>query len=240
MLEDSEPMILFSTDGNPRKLPVFRGGQLDGISFTIKSKKFADFLKKFLETKRNQKLVKLLQIFFVRINQLLTSGVGVRFAIGGCLGYTQIILLTVSGSVGGFLVGQIIENPLPTMLLPLIIMFGRKIEEIPDPYEKCKLLCQVAEDFHNKEHLIEMKQLNSLVEETAMKLKLPLDKVPLLSVECVKDEFSILQRFKLRQLIENAKVKKRVMHFHEFIKKFPECSVDLEEICQEVVEKIPE
>jgi hypothetical protein len=240
LLQNLEPMILSSTDGDILKLPALRGGELKGVSFTIKSKKFAALLKKLFETKRKQKLVKLLQIFFLTINQLLNSGIGIRFAVGGSLEYTQIILLSLSGSVGGFLVGQIIENPLPTILLPLIIVFGREIEEIADPYEKCKRFCQIAEDFHNKEHLIEMQKLKSLIEETALELKLPIDKVPLLSVECVENKISILQRFKLRQLIENAKVKKRVMHFNEFIKKFPECSVDLEEIYQEVVEKIPE
>jgi hypothetical protein len=240
--EDFTSISIVSTEGNSLKLPLVRGGKRikKGISLAIRNKKLAAFLKALLETKRNQRLVKLLQIYLGILNQLLTYGVGIRFAVGGSLHTTQIILITVSGSVGGFLVGQILGNPLATVLFPLVILFGRGVEEIPDPHEKCKFICQVAEDFHNKEHLMEMQKLNSLIEETSNKLKLPLDQVPLLSVECVKEEFSILQRFKLRQLIESVKVKKRVRHFNEFIKKFPECSIDLEEIAEEVIEKTPE
>jgi hypothetical protein len=234
----SKSISMASTDGNALKLPLIRGGEMitGGISLAIKNKKFAAFLRTLLQTKQNQKLLKLLQICLAIINQSLTSGVGLRFGVGGCLNNTQVILLTLSGSLGGFLVGQIIANPLAAVLFPLAILFGRGVEEVADPYEKCRLLCKAAEDFHNNEHLMEMEKLNSLIEETSNKLQLPLDKVPLLSVKCVEAKSSISQRFRLRQLVESAKVKKRITHYNEFIKKFPECSLTLEE----VVEKIPE
>jgi hypothetical protein len=228
----SIPVI--STKGDSLNLPLVRGGKLiKGISLSIKNKKFAAFLKLFLETKRKRKLVKLLQAYLYVLNQLLTYGVGVRFAVGGSLETTQIILISVSGSIGGFLAGQILKNPLAIILLPLSLVIGRGIEEIPNPQKKCEFICKAAEDFHNRQYLIEMKKL------------IPLEKIPLLSsVECVKDELSeelsIMQRFKLRQLFESAKVKKRVEYYHEFIKRFPECSMDLEEIAEKVVEKIPD
>ena len=75
----------------------------------------------------------------------------------------------------------IYSHPLASALLPLAILFGRGIEDIPDPYEKCRLICKVAEEYHNKQLMLEMKNLNSLLEDAAAALQLPIDEVPLLS-----------------------------------------------------------
>lgn len=80
---------------------------------------------------------------------------------------------------------------------------------------------------------MKMENLNSLVEEAAAALQLPLDKVPLL---CVEEKLSLLQGYKLKALIKSAKAKKRVQHFSEFIKKFPECDADPETVFQEIME----
>ena len=98
--------------------------------------------------------------------------------------------------------GMITANPLASVLLPLAILYGRGIEDVPDPYERCKAFCKAAEEFHNKQLTIEMKELNSLVEDASNALGLPLEKVPLL---CVEEKLSLLQRYKLRQLIESEK-----------------------------------
>jgi len=61
------------------------------------------------------------------------------------------------------------------------------------------------------------------------------DKVHLL---CVEEKLSLLQRYKLRQLIKSEKARKRVQDFSEFIKKFPECDADPEAVYEQIVEKI--
>jgi hypothetical protein len=245
ILEEIRPIQKISTKSFSKKLPLLRGGDLianggemgTSISIGITNRKFTALIKALVETKRSQKLMKLLQIFLAIVNASMTSKLGLRVAVGGSLDFTHIILFAVSGSVSGFLVGQIL-NPTVTLFLPIAIMFGRGIEDVPDPQEKCRLICKIAENYHNKEHLVEMQELNSLIADTSEKLQLPLDKVPLVSVECVKDKVSILQRYKLRQIVESTKVKNRVQHYDKFIKKFPECEVDLEEIAQEVGEKM--
>ena len=133
--------------------------------------------------------------------------------------------------------GQVIKNPLVSVLLPLAIFYGRGIEDIPDPYEKCRQLCKIAEKFHNHELAMEMKKFNSLLEDMSTGLQLPLDEVPLV---CVEDKMSLLQRFKLRQLIESTRSQNRVQHFDEFIKKFPKCDANPEDVYDAVVGKIPE
>lgn len=235
-LKEKSPVIAVSIDGKPLKLPLVRGGEtLKGVSLAIKSKRLAALIRAIVNLKRMQKLFKLLQIYFAILNASLTSSVGLRFAVGGSLDYTQFILITFPATAGGFLMGQVIANPLASVFLPLAILFGRGIEDIPDPSEKCKLLCKVAEEFHKKQLAIEMKKLNSLVEDTSTALQLPLDKVPLV---CVEEKLSLLQRFKLRKLIESERVQKRVQHFNEFIKQFPECDADPEAVYEQVVEKI--
>jgi hypothetical protein len=75
--------------------------------------------------------------------------------------------------------------------------------------------------------MAEMKHMNSLVEDTANKLHLPIDKVPLFPLSCDEQPLSLIERYRLRSAVENAKIRKRVQHFSEFIKKFPECGADL-------------
>ena len=165
------------------KLPLVRGGDQNELTLVIKNKKLANLLITIIHAKKIEKQLRLLRIFFYTLNQLLTFSVGLRFAIGGSMDYTQFILIAFPSTVGGFLMGLAITNPLASVLLPLAILYGRGIEDIPDPYEKWKVICKVAEEFHNKQLGIDMKKLNSLVEDASTALQLPLDKVHLLCVE---------------------------------------------------------
>ena len=251
-LKKESPVIAVSIDGKPLKLPLVRGGQIEpleiepleggpfeggpfeGVSIVIKSKKLATLIIGIFNAKRKHKRLKLL---LALLNAALSSSAGLRLAVGGSLDYTQIILIAFPSTLGGFLVGQVIKNPLISVLLPLAIFYGRGIEDIPDPYEKCRQLCKIAEKFHNHELAMEMKKFNSLLEDMSTGLQLPLDEVPLV---CVEDKMSLLQRFKLRQLIESTRSQNRVQHFDEFIKKFPKCDANPEDVYDAVVGKIPE
>lgn len=178
---------------------------------------------------------------FAILNTLLTSSVGLRFAVGGSLDVTQIILIAFPATVAGFILERVVENPLATVLLPLAIFYGRGIENVPDPSEKCKILCKVAEEFHNKQLKLEMKELHSLVEDRSPALQLPklplVDEVPLV---CVEEKGSLLQRYRLRQLVESEKARNRVKNFREFIKQFPECDPDPEAVYEHGVGKVIE
>jgi hypothetical protein len=205
----------------------------------------ADLVRSIVEAKKRQKQLKLLQIMFAIFNTVLTSSVGLRFGVAGSLDMTQFILIAFPATISGFIIEQLIENPLTSVLLPLAMFYARGIENVPTPSENCKILCKVAEEFHNKQLAIEMKELNSLVEDTSTTLQLPIDQLPLieelpLPLVCVEEKLSLLQRYKLRQLVESERVRKRVQHFNEFIKKFPECDADQEAIYEQVVEKVTE
>ena len=83
-----------------------------------------------------------------------------------------------------------------------------------------------------------MKQLDSFLKRTSAALGLPLDTIKPLA--CYEKKFSLLQKLKLRQLIESYRTQKRIHCFAEFIRRFLKCNVDLEEIYEQIVGKIIE
>jgi hypothetical protein len=169
----------------------------------------------------------------VTLNTFLTNRVGLCFAVGGSLGYTQFILIALPSTVGGLVVGLSTANPLASVLLPLAMLYNRDIEDIPDPSKKCKTICKVAEKFYNNRLTIQMEKLNPLVENTST----PLDEVHLL---CIEDKLLLVQRYKLKELIKSDKAQKCLQHFSEFIKKFPECDANPKALYEQIVEKIEE
>ena len=144
-LKEKSPITMFSKEGKPLKLPLVRGGdRIKGVSLSIKNKKLRNIVRAIVTAKRKQKQLRLLRQFFVIFNVLLTSGFGLRFAVDGSLDYTQFILIAFPSTVGGFLMGLASAYPIFSILVPLAILYGRGIEDIPDPYEKCRLLCKTA------------------------------------------------------------------------------------------------
>jgi hypothetical protein len=227
---------MFSKKGKLLKLPVIRGGQnlkVKGLSLLIKSKKLAALVRAIVNARLKQKQLRLLRLLFITLNTALTTSVGLRFAVGGSLSYTQFVLIALPSTAGGLIMGLTLANPLASALLPLAILYGRGIEDISDPYEKCKAMCKIAEEFHNKQLTVEMKELHSLVEDTSTTL----DKIHLL---CVEQKLSLSQRYKLIEVIKSEKAQKRMRHFSEFIKKFPECDADPKVVYEQIVEKIAE
>ena len=220
----------------PLKFPLIRGGGDNTIklySLMIKSKKLAKILKAIINARRTQKNLRFLQNVLFIVNTLLTTSTGLRIAAGGSLSYVEIILIAFPSTVGGFLLGTISQHPLISALLPLAILLGRDIEDIPDPYEKCRILCKAAEEYHNKQLMLEMKNLRSLLQDTSDALQLPLDQVPLM---CTENKISLTERFKLKEVIRSANARKRVQHFSEFIKKFPECDAEPDSVFKEIIE----
>lgn len=239
-LKKKSPISMFSEKGNSVKLPLIRGGEnIRGFSVMIRNRKLAKIIMAVVNAKKSQRKLKLLQDILFIFNGLLTTSTGFRIAAGGSFTHTQILLIAFPSTIGGFLMGTMSAYPLVSALLPIAILFGRGIEDISDPLEKCRIMCKAAEKYHNQRLMLEMKNVNSLIVDTAAELQLPIDRVPLL---CVEEKLSLLERYKLKEVIKSAKARKSVQHFSEFIKKFPECDADLEAVYKEVmgnVQRIP-
>jgi hypothetical protein len=201
------------------------GGREEGIkgiflvSILIKNPKFVALITKILKLYQRQKKMR---FFFALFNALIASSVGIKFAAGGGSGYLQILLIVLPSSISGFLLANLSQNPLSTIFLPLLFFLGRDIETIVDPELKCRILCKFSEVYHNKQILAEMKNITPLLQEI---------QEPLV---CVEQRLSLIERYKLRQLTKNTLAKNRIKHFSEFIKKFPDCVPDLENLYQEI------
>ena len=225
-LKRDSPINIFSEENTPLKLPLMRGGDTIKIfSLIIRSKKLTRIIIAIVNARKNQKKLRLLRDILFILNRLLAISTGLCIGAGGTLSYTHVVLIALPSTVGGFIIGIISANPLVSAALPIAILFGRGIEDVPDPYEKCKFICKAAENFHNQQLMLEMKNMGS--------------EVPLLYTE---QPLSLLERYRLREAIKSTEVRERVQHFSEFIKKFPECLADPEDVYQEVignVQKIP-
>nr|WPV76398.1 hypothetical protein [Naviculales sp.] len=234
-LKRRSPLVIpVNVDGTPMKLPLIRGGAdnvpVEGLSLTIKNKKLADLIFAIRLYIRKYKKLKLLQIFFAALNASLTTNCGIRFAVGGSLNYVQIILLIFPSTVVGYMVEQIVSNPLVSIFSPLLLILGRGINDIPneDSVEQCRILCKYAQEYHNDKFFVEMKKLNPAIKDSPIKLEVPF--------ECIEEKLSIVERFKLRRLIKSKKTQKQVQYFKEFIKKFPQCDADSDDVYKEIID----
>lgn len=79
---------------------------------------------------------------------------------------------------------------------------------------------------------MEMKNFTSLFEEASTELQLPFEKVALV---CVEEKLSLVQRYKLNEVIKSAKARNHVQHFSEFRKEFPECDADPQAVYEEIL-----
>ena len=121
---------MFSERGKPLKLPVIRGGnETKGFSLLIKNRKFARLLRALLYARTKKKQLQLLRLFLFVSNSLLTLSSSLRFSAGGSLDYTQILLIALPSSISGFLITLLNTNPLIGIVLPLLILSGRGIED---------------------------------------------------------------------------------------------------------------
>jgi hypothetical protein len=240
------------------------------LSLAVKSKRLFRIFEIVLTAKKHQKLLKLLQLFLFTFNKFLAINLDICITSGGAMDWTQVIIIFVPSTLGGIILDRLIKNPFFTIFTPLLLMYGRGVEEVFDPRQKCRIICKNAAEFHNKELLIEMKQIkpfnengpsiiltddrlnylkNKIVLENRLKLKtvaekafetfeMPLSKGPLI---CIEEKFSLVQSFKLKEVtgvIRNSKIKKRIQHFNEFIKQFPDCGPDEEIIYEKIIERI--
>lgn len=116
-----------------------RNDLIRGYILKLKSKKLAKILKAVVQAKKSQKNLRFLQNVLIILNGLLTTSTGFRIAVGGHLSYIEIILIAFPSTIGGFILGMISQYPIASALLPLVIVLGRDIEDISNPYEKCRI-----------------------------------------------------------------------------------------------------
>ena len=232
-LKRKSPIMMVCKKKNYIKLPLMRGGEnilgIKGFYLLLKSEKLSKIVITILNARKNQRRLRELQTVLFILNQLLTSATGFRIATGVSveLNLIQIILFALPSTLGGFVIASVSNYPLQTALLPILLLFGRGIEDVQDSKEKCKFICKYAETYHNNQLQLEMKNLDLFVEK------------PLL---CIEQPLSLVERYKLKEIIKSDKARQRVQHYGKFIKKFSECEPEPEKIYEQIignVRKIP-
>ena len=236
-LKRKSPIQMFSEKGKFLRLPLplIRGGEnIEIFSLVFDNKKLALRMASLIRRVRvNQKKLRVFQTILFILNSMLTSSIGVRIAVEGSLDFTQIILICIPSGVAGFLIELLNTNPLISIILPLAILFSRGVEDIShNNDQKCKLICKAIEEYHNKKLILEMKNGNLIVENLA---SLVSNELPL---HCIEEPLSLVERYKLKEVIKSVNGRKRVQHFSEFIKKFPECDPNPEAMYREITGNI--
>lgn len=229
-LKRISPRLMLSSKGSLLKIPLVRGGdKMKIFSFITENKMIAKIVMDFIFSKENEKKLLILQYTLFFLNNILTDGFGLRVAVAVSPSFLQIILVVLPSTIGGFVLGTVSSYPLASALLPLTVLFGRKIEDVPDPAEQCRMICKVAEQYHNRKMLVEMQK--TVLPEPPAGIELP---GPLV---CIEQRTSLVQRYKLRSIVERVKAEKQIVHFDEFIKKFPECAPDPLIIYQKITDQ---
>jgi hypothetical protein len=221
------------------ELPLLsvRGGELvKEISLIIRSKKLFRFLQTLNHVQKKKKLIRFILLIFSIFNSTLkaTTGFQVVYA-NGYLDYTHFFLLFFPSTVMGFVLSEILNNPLVSAMVPLTLLGARgiEIEEPEDIHQKCRVLCEAVKDWNNRQELVEM---TKLVQNNG--IGFPVDQLPE-PLTCIEETLSLTQRFKLRELIKNTKLQNRITYFRHFIKKFPDCDANPEEIYQQIIGNAP-
>jgi hypothetical protein len=236
-LRAKSPVMAVSIDGKPLKIPpIHRGGDLTKLdlrrakvraSLVIKNKRLFNLVSAIFHARKAQRELRFLQVVFAVLNSMSAQTLGLGIAVGGSLDYVQFLFIIFPSSIAGFLVEHFTKNTMLTILGPLFLFYRREIEEIQNPYEKCRQLCQAAEEFHNQELALKMGELKDLAKANKTG--------PLI---CEESPLSLVERYNLRKLAEaaeNQELAKRIQYFRDFIKKFPECDADPESLYEEIV-----
>ena len=236
-LKTKSPRMVLSESGQMKRPPLgvyLRGGEKWRrltilLSVVIKNKRFAKLIKSIVEIHQKQRQLRFLAAIFSTLNRLLTNHVGLYIDATSYLDYSRFIFIAISSGTGGLLTGLLLKNSIILSVLSCATMYLRGVERISSDYNNCQILCEVAQQFHNKQVQIEMKKIIPEIQNPLIDIEVP-------TYICMEEKTSLVQRYRLRQLVESEKGNKRVQYFNEFIKKFPDCDPNPETIFKSIEE----
>ena len=234
-LKSRSPRLLRSENGMMIKLPLngARGGNKRSatmlFSLIIRSPKFAAFLRLLLEAKRKQRQLLFLRIMFTALNKFITNNAGIYIHISNAsYDYVKLIMIGVSSTTTGVMLGLFLQNSIALSGFSLLALYMRDIEYVE--YDNCALLCKAVQTYHNTGILQEMRSTIQITKDELLELEPPV------YLSCFEEKTSLIQRYKLRELLDSKSGKRRIQHFSEFIKRFPECQPDTEALYKDIIE----
>lgn len=214
---------------NNVSIPLARGGDelnlkdLTGVYaffIQLKNKRLAYLMVALMGSRR--KKLRMLRVLFKLLNQSFHMALGIRFALSGDLNLVRVILIVFPYTIMGFILRMMHNYPLGTTLLPLLAIYARGIESVPNPYAQCEAICKALETYHNKQLKVEMQELCPKLEAIATECNLPLEEIKY--VECIENKNPLSRPWELKKVTRSKKIAKQVQYYNEFIDKFPPCN----------------
>ena len=225
-LRKKSPIQVRTTRDNWIKMPMVRGGVdpkfpefVEAFSVIIKSEKISNLILSLAQEKINRRDLRIMRAVISVLGRVLSNG-SVHASIGVFDGSFQVLVIAISSSTAGLIIGLLTENPLSIIGIPLTILLTREIEEVDYDTEECQLFCEASEQYLNKKIKIKMdKVVNHIRPESV-----PLDSESIPKfLECTEDKLSLSTRYKLKESIKTPYNRKSIEYFSNFIKKFQQC-----------------
>ena len=189
------------------------------LSIVLKSEKISNLILSLAQAKINRRDLKVMRAFISVLGRVLSSG-GVHVSVGVFDSSFQVLLVALSSSTVGLIVGLILENPLSIIGVPLTILLTREIEEVDYDTEECSLFCKASEQILNKKIKIKMNKVVTPIRPESI----PLDTESIPNfLECTEDKLSLSTRYKLKESIKTPYNRESIEYFSNFIKKFQQC-----------------
>ena len=219
----------------PLKVPIRyfpRGGQLPPglkrISVFIKNKQLGKLVVILLRVTKKIRELKRVKSALILLNVLLFRKLGLAFAAGGSITHIHILLFVTTSSTAGALLALLsAAGGFIFVLAPLLTLISRYEFISSETVNRCRLLCEAAQEYHNKKLGIEMK---SFAQEMETSLSLTSDEGPL---QCT-GEGKLYQRYKEGQEYLN----NQVNNFNKIKNRFSECNDETADEINEKIQKI--
>ena len=167
----------------PLKVPICyfpRSDQLPpdlkGISIFIRNKQLGKLVVILLKVTKKVRQLKKVKTALILLNVLLFKKLGIAFAAGESITHIHILLFVTTSSTAGALLALLLTTGGFIFVLgPLLTLISRHEFVSAETINRCRLLCEVVQEYHNKKLGIEME---SFVQEMETSVSVNSDRGP--------------------------------------------------------------
>ena len=201
---------------------------MKGFSKVFENKRLGKLIFILSKITKKVRQLKKVKAALIILNMLLFKNLGIGFAVGGSMGYIQILVFVATSSTAGALLALLAApGGFLFVLAPIVTIIHRYESVSAETINRCRLLCEAAKQYHNNKLAIEMK---SFIQEMETSVNISSEQG---QFEC-RDEGKLYQRYKENQEYLNEQIKT----FEKIKDKFSECNDETIEEISEKIEKI--
>ena len=210
-----------------------RGGELlpaglKMIIILIKNRQFGKLIVYLLRVTKRLRQLKQVKAALICLNILLFKKLGFAFAAGGSITHLEIFIFVSTSSTAGALLALLTApSGYLFLLVPVLTLIGRYEFVSAETLNRCRLLCEAAREYHNKQLKLEMGEFPKTMETSPDFKQGPF--------ECTSNG-TLYERY-----LENQEyMKGQIGNFEKIKQRFPECNNETENQINKKLEKIRE